>query len=110
MAGERLFFCRQVDSLDKRQCNLDAIPPEVERYARSLEELLLDSNHIKILSKVSVENYSGDHRLQHIFRLHKLHVLRMSDNEIARVPPEIKELQNLIELDLSKNGGSRSWV
>lgn len=53
------FFCmpffacnRQVDSLDKRQCNLQTIPHEIERYARTLEELLLDMNHIKELPKV----------------------------------------------------------
>lgn len=48
-----LFACnRQVDSLDKRQCNLQAIPSDIERYARTLEELLLDMNHIKELPKV----------------------------------------------------------
>lgn len=46
---------RQVDSLDKRQCNLEHIPDDVARYARSLEELLLDSNHIKELSKVPLD-------------------------------------------------------
>ncbi len=58
------FFCvpfttcnRQVDSLDRRQCNLQAVPNDVERYARSLEELLLDMNHIKELSKVNSQSY-----------------------------------------------------
>lgn len=46
-------FSRQVDSLDKRQCNLSEVPEDILRYTRSLEELLLDSNHIKELSKVS---------------------------------------------------------
>uniref|UniRef100_A0A914XB08 PDZ domain-containing protein n=1 Tax=Plectus sambesii TaxID=2011161 RepID=A0A914XB08_9BILA len=81
---------RQVDSLDKRQCNLQAVPTEVERYARSLEELLLDMNHIKELSKS-------------LFRLHKLRRLNLSDNDIYRLPPDISSLQSLVELNLSRN-------
>jgi len=37
------FACnRQIDLIDRRQCNLQSIPGDLERYARSLEELLLD--------------------------------------------------------------------
>ncbi|KAK0404297.1 hypothetical protein QR680_017386 [Steinernema hermaphroditum] len=91
------FFCmpffacnRQVDSLDKRQCNLQTIPQDVERYARSLEELLLDMNHIKDLSKS-------------LFRLHKLKRLYLNDNDICQIPSDIASLQNLVELNLSRN-------
>ncbi|KAH7728046.1 PDZ-domain-containing protein scribble [Aphelenchoides avenae] len=86
-----LFACnRQVDSLDKRQCNLQAIPSDIERYARTLEELLLDMNHIKELPKS-------------LFRLQKLRRLGLSDNDIHRLPPEISALMNLVELNLSRN-------
>ncbi|TKR80847.1 hypothetical protein L596_014842 [Steinernema carpocapsae] len=91
------FFCmpffacnRQVDSLDKRQCNLQSIPQDVERYARSLEELLLDMNHIKDLSKS-------------LFRLHKLKRLYLNDNDICQIPSDIAALENLQELNLSRN-------
>uniref|UniRef100_A0A7E5A261 PDZ domain-containing protein n=1 Tax=Panagrellus redivivus TaxID=6233 RepID=A0A7E5A261_PANRE len=85
------FACnRQVDVLDKRQCNLEVLPPEVERYARSLEELLLDMNHLKDLPR-------------QIFRLHKLQKLGVSDNDLYRIPEEVAQLQNLVELNVSRN-------
>uniref|UniRef100_A0A914DC39 PDZ domain-containing protein n=1 Tax=Acrobeloides nanus TaxID=290746 RepID=A0A914DC39_9BILA len=85
------FACnRQIDSLDKRQCNLQTIPHDIERYSRSLEELLLDMNHIKELPKS-------------LFRLHKLRRLGLSDNDIYRLPPDIASLHNLVELNLSRN-------
>uniref|UniRef100_A0A914HPY6 PDZ domain-containing protein n=1 Tax=Globodera rostochiensis TaxID=31243 RepID=A0A914HPY6_GLORO len=81
---------RQVDSLDRRQCNLQSIPGDIERYARSLEELLLDMNHIHDLPKS-------------LFRLQKLQRLGLSDNDIHRLPSEVAALQNLMELNLSRN-------
>ena len=44
---------RQVDYIDKRHCNLTSVPDDVMRYARSLEELLLDANQIRDLPRVS---------------------------------------------------------
>ena len=43
---------RQVEYVDKRHCSLDAVPEDLLRYARSLEELLLDANHLRDLPKV----------------------------------------------------------
>lgn len=43
---------RQVEFVDKRHCSLPTVPEEILRYSRSLEELLLDSNHIRDLPKV----------------------------------------------------------
>ncbi|GMT04078.1 hypothetical protein PENTCL1PPCAC_26252 [Pristionchus entomophagus] len=83
---------RQIDSLDKRQTNLQTIPHEIGRYSRSLEELLLDMNHIKGLENDSV-----------VFRLSRLRILGLSDNDIYKVPAEIAKLGSLEELNLSKN-------
>ncbi|EYC00547.1 hypothetical protein Y032_0115g526 [Ancylostoma ceylanicum] len=89
------FFCiplacnRQIDSLDRRQNNLQAVPHDIDRY-RGLEELLLAMNHIKELPKT-------------LFRLTKLRLLDLSDNDIFCVPPEIASLSNLVELNLSRN-------
>ncbi|KAI6191425.1 Protein lap1 [Aphelenchoides bicaudatus] len=91
------FFCipfacnPQVDSIDKRQCNLQAIPvTDLERYSRSLEELLLDMNHLKDLPKA-------------LFRLQKLRRLGLSDNDIHRLPPDVGALQSLVDLNISRN-------
>lgn len=45
---------RQVEFIDKRHCGLANVPDDVLRYSRTLEELLLDSNHIRDLPKVII--------------------------------------------------------
>ncbi|GIY57560.1 hypothetical protein CDAR_623261 [Caerostris darwini] len=81
---------RQVECIDKRHCSLANVPDDVLRYPRTLEELLLDSNHIRDLPKG-------------LFRLVKLRRLSLSDNEIGILPSDIASLVNLVELDISKN-------
>uniref|UniRef100_A0A3Q2Y692 Protein scribble homolog n=1 Tax=Hippocampus comes TaxID=109280 RepID=A0A3Q2Y692_HIPCM len=81
---------RHVESVDKRHCNLQAVPDEVFRYSRSLEELLLDANQLKKLPKP-------------FFRLLNLRKLGLSDNEIQRLPPEVANFMQLVELDISRN-------
>lgn len=44
---------RQIEYVDKRHCSLPNVPEEILRYSRSLEELLLDANHIRDLPKVT---------------------------------------------------------
>ncbi len=44
---------RQVEYVDKRHCSLPSVPEDLWRYSRSLEELLLDANHIRDLPKVN---------------------------------------------------------
>jgi hypothetical protein len=45
---------RQVEYVDKRHCSLPTVPEDILRYSRSLEELLLDANHIRDLPKVEL--------------------------------------------------------
>lgn len=46
--------CNQhVEFVDKRHQSLAAVPDEAFRYSRTLEELLLDANHIRDLPKVN---------------------------------------------------------
>ncbi|XP_012268422.2 protein lap4 isoform X3 [Athalia rosae] len=81
---------RQVEYVDKRHCSLPSVPEDILRYSRSLEELLLDANHIQDLPK-------------NFFRLQRLRRLGLSDNEIHRLPPDIQNFENLVELDVSRN-------
>ncbi|XP_054720179.1 protein scribble homolog [Uloborus diversus] len=81
---------RQVECIDKRHCSLANVPDDVLRYSRTLEELMLDSNHIRDLPKG-------------LFRLVKLRRLSLSDNEIGQLPSDIASLINLVEFDISKN-------
>ncbi|XP_053142377.1 leucine-rich repeat-containing protein 1 isoform X3 [Hemicordylus capensis] len=81
---------RHVELIDRRHCSLAAVPEEIYRYSRSLEELLLDANQLRELPKP-------------FFQLVKLRKLGLSDNEIQRLPPEIANFMQLVELDLSRN-------
>ena len=54
---------RQVEYVDKRHCTLSTVPEDIMRYARSLEELLLDANHIRDLPKVMNHEISPSREL-----------------------------------------------
>ena len=121
---------RHVDYIDKRHCNLTQVPEDILRYVRTLEELLLDANQIRELPRVCIMKisyifvwfmiFSCQTRptfgstllttrllpifLQGFFRLQQLRKLTLSDNEIARLPPDIGNFMNLMELDISRNG------
>lgn len=43
---------RQIDFIDRRNCQLHAVPEDVFRYEATLEELNLDSNMIQDLPQV----------------------------------------------------------
>ncbi|XP_075680669.1 scribble planar cell polarity protein isoform X2 [Dermatophagoides pteronyssinus] len=81
---------RQIEVIDKRHSSLPIVPEDIFRYARTLEELQLDANHIRTLPKG-------------MFRLVKLRKLTLSDNEISQIPSEIGNLNQLEELNVSKN-------
>ncbi|XP_034252876.1 protein lap4-like isoform X4 [Thrips palmi] len=81
---------RQVEYVNKRHSSLHTVPEDILRYSRSLEELLLDANHIRDLPK-------------NFFRLHRLRKLGLSDNEIRLLPPDIQNFENLVELNVSRN-------
>lgn len=68
--GGAMFHCiplwrcnRHVESIDKRHCSLAAVPEEIYRYSRSLEELLLDANQLRELPKVSPRTGAAAPRL-----------------------------------------------
>uniref|UniRef100_A0A8W7PXB4 Uncharacterized protein n=1 Tax=Anopheles coluzzii TaxID=1518534 RepID=A0A8W7PXB4_ANOCL len=42
---------RQIEYVDNRHSSLPNVPEEIFRYSNSLEELLLDANHIRDLPK-----------------------------------------------------------
>uniref|UniRef100_A0A8C9TGT4 Protein scribble homolog n=1 Tax=Scleropages formosus TaxID=113540 RepID=A0A8C9TGT4_SCLFO len=81
---------RHVESVDRRHCSLHAVPEDIYRYSRSLEELLLDANQLRELPKP-------------FFQLLNLRKLCLSDNEIQRLPPEVANFMQLVELDISRN-------
>lgn len=56
---------RQVEFVDKRHCSLPTVPEEILRYSRSLEELLLDANHIRELPKVSEHEECSERETKH---------------------------------------------
>uniref|UniRef100_A0A915Q670 PDZ domain-containing protein n=1 Tax=Setaria digitata TaxID=48799 RepID=A0A915Q670_9BILA len=76
--------------LDRRQCNLQSVPHDIDRNARTLEEMYLDCNHIKDIDKP-------------LFRCRKLKILSLSENEIIRLPSDIAHLTYLEELNLKGN-------
>ncbi|KAG9511303.1 Protein lap4, partial [Fragariocoptes setiger] len=85
-----IFRCNnQVEVIDRSHCSLTDVP-NFQNYSRSLEELLLDANQIKLLTKP-------------LFRLTRLRRLNVSDNRIQSIPPDIANLVNLVELDCSRN-------
>ncbi|XP_038051485.1 protein scribble homolog isoform X3 [Patiria miniata] len=81
---------RHVDYVDRRHGNLSAVPDDIYRYSRTLEELLLDANQIRDLPR-------------QFFRLQNLRKLGLSDNELERLPAEVGNFMNLTELDISRN-------
>uniref|UniRef100_A0A8C1VK83 Protein scribble homolog n=1 Tax=Cyprinus carpio TaxID=7962 RepID=A0A8C1VK83_CYPCA len=68
---------RHVESVDKRHCSLTAVPDEIYRYNRKLPKPF--------------------------FRLHNLRKLGLSDNEIQKLPPDVANFTQLVELDISRN-------
>lgn len=55
----------------------------------------LSSINLNIFSIVYFQNF---------FRLHRLRKLGLSDNEIHKLPSDIQNFENLVELDVSRNG------
>lgn len=81
---------QNIQYVDRRNSNLRNIPDDVLSFTKTLEELLLDSNHIKHLPKG-------------LFRLSHLRKLSLSENEIVHLPGDVSNLSTLVDLDVSKN-------
>ncbi|KAJ7399182.1 Protein scribble like protein [Pitangus sulphuratus] len=114
---------RHVEALDRRHCSLQAVPEEIYRYSRSLEELLLDANQLRELPKPLMgalihavtalgepdqDRGYGNSQVSGMalrlgLRLLNLRKLGLSDNEIQRLPPEVANFMQLVELDISRN-------
>ncbi|CAH8466054.1 unnamed protein product [Heterobilharzia americana] len=81
---------RQIDHIDRRHSKLEQVPDDVMRNFRTLEECRLDANQIKELPK-------------NFFRLKRIRLLTLSDNELTRLPTGIGSFSSLVELDISRN-------
>ncbi len=79
-----------VEVIDRQHSNLEYIPDQVYRYAKTLEELYLDANQISVLPK-------------DLFKLTKLRYLTLSDNEIKKLPGTVGALTQLLQFDISRN-------
>ena len=69
---------RQVEYVDKRHCSLPSVPEDLWRYSRSLEELLLDANHIRDLPKVCIPFSTACHR--RVSHPHQSDAMRLNPN------------------------------
>ena len=67
---------RQVEFVDKRHCSLPNVPEDILRYSRSLEELLLDANHIRDLPKVREATVEQKVKSGDIINRNLLHIRR----------------------------------
>ncbi|BHF62714.1 Leucine-rich repeat-containing protein [Sparganum proliferum] len=65
-----------LESFDKQHSSLSSVPDDVLRNSKTLEECRLDANQIKDLPNS-------------LFRLEKLRVFSISDNELTKIPPLI---------------------
>ena len=48
---------RQVEKLDKSHCDLHEVPEEILRAYKTLEECILDANHLPSLPKVQYSTH-----------------------------------------------------
>ena len=75
------FKCnRKVVEFEKTHNFMTAIPEEIYRHSRTLQELSLDSNNIKDLPK-------------QFFKLVNLKKLSLSDNDLAQLGTDISQLR-----------------
>ena len=81
---------RQIDFIDRRNCQLQAVPDDVFRYEATLEELNLDTNAIQELPQV--QHYIYQHRQgvvgdlsAHCVQTGRQRVGDLSDRERERV-------------------------
>lgn len=85
-----------------------------EKSTRSFNSLILISAISIVLEVLKNFSYSSNESwlsyslyllsLQPFFRLLNLRKLGLSDNEIQRLPPEVANFMQLVELDISRNG------
>lgn len=91
-----------------KRCNLE------ETFISLLSVLfiapLCESVKVRIENLYGPMHISSSYSFQNFFRLQRLRKLGLSDNEIHRLPPDIQNFENLVELDVSRNGEKHVFV
>ena len=81
-----------------------ALRPKLHAAAEKKEFLMTHMSIDAFLLKIYHNLCTFLSFFQNFFRLNRLRKLGLSDNEIQRLPPDIQNFENLVELDVSRNG------
>lgn len=82
------------------------ISKTISYFVQWSQEHLLDTEYINCDEQIVIKHplFIFFLYLQNFFRLNRLRKLGLSDNEIKKLPSDIQNFENLVELDVSRNG------
>lgn len=102
----RLFFSYRLHDVSSRRATIDVNAYDVILLETMLYAvIILHVSFLLIELTMSIRYTDVSLSLfQNFFRLQRLRKLGLSDNEIGRLPPDIQNFENLVELDVSRNG------